>query len=153
MILQDVMEDKGAPASARVSAARSMIDFALKGVEVDDLEIRVKALEKAISYDPGNTSHEINLALNFVENPPASNPMKGIQMLLQLNQKYPENVEVLLQLGKLGLQTNQFEKATERFLKVLEIDPDNNEANCILAQLYKEQGNETQSKLYLNKCN
>lgn len=47
--LQSVMNNKKAPASARVSAARSMIDLGLKGVEIEDLQSRVEALERAIT--------------------------------------------------------------------------------------------------------
>ena len=46
--LRDVMKDKEAPASARVSAARTVIETSLKAVELEDLAARVEKLEKAI---------------------------------------------------------------------------------------------------------
>jgi len=46
--LSDIMKDSGAPASARVTAARSIIDTAIKAVEIEDLEFRLSALEELI---------------------------------------------------------------------------------------------------------
>jgi hypothetical protein len=44
-VLIDVAEDEAAPASARVSAARAIIEQALKGAELRDLMARIDALE------------------------------------------------------------------------------------------------------------
>jgi hypothetical protein len=43
--LRDVMADEMAPASARVSASRTMLELAIKVVAVEDLEARIAALE------------------------------------------------------------------------------------------------------------
>ena len=43
--LRSVMQDAEAPASARVSAAKAMLETALKGIDIDDLEVRLAALE------------------------------------------------------------------------------------------------------------
>ena len=47
--LQDIMSDKDAPASARVSAAKTMLDMGLKGIEIEDLEFRISQLENSIT--------------------------------------------------------------------------------------------------------
>jgi len=47
-VLKDIAEDTSAPASARVTAARSVIDFTLKSVELEDLAERIGALEEMI---------------------------------------------------------------------------------------------------------
>ncbi len=44
-VLREVMNGKEATAAARVSAARAIIEFAIKAVEVEDLAERVKQLE------------------------------------------------------------------------------------------------------------
>jgi AcrR family transcriptional regulator len=46
-VLRDIADDKTAPASARVSAARAILDSAIKAVEVEDLLPRLQALEAA----------------------------------------------------------------------------------------------------------
>ena len=43
--LRSVMQDSESPASARVSAAKTILETALKGIEIDDLEVRIAALE------------------------------------------------------------------------------------------------------------
>jgi hypothetical protein len=39
------MQDAEAPASARVSAAKAVLETAIKAVELEDLEARIVALE------------------------------------------------------------------------------------------------------------
>lgn len=43
-----IMEDKGAPASSRVQAARTMIETAIKTVELEEIETRLSSLEKQL---------------------------------------------------------------------------------------------------------
>ena len=44
-----VMQDAQKPASARVSAARAVLDLAIRGVELEDLEARIHALEQCLA--------------------------------------------------------------------------------------------------------
>ena len=44
--LRSVMQDPEAPASAKVSAAKNILDTAVKAVELEDLEARITALEQ-----------------------------------------------------------------------------------------------------------
>lgn len=44
--LEEVAKDTTAPASARVRAARSIADLALKAVEIEDILMRIAALEQ-----------------------------------------------------------------------------------------------------------
>ena len=43
--LRSVMQDAEASASARVSAAKAILETAIKGIEIEDLEVRIAALE------------------------------------------------------------------------------------------------------------
>jgi len=45
--LLKVMVDPGAPASTRVRAADSVLNHASKALEIEDIEVRVTALERA----------------------------------------------------------------------------------------------------------
>ena len=45
--LREVMGDAEAPVSSRVTAARAVLEMSLKAVELQDLEVRVDALEEA----------------------------------------------------------------------------------------------------------
>jgi hypothetical protein len=44
--LLNVMSDDAAPASAKVSAARALLDIGFKVVEIEDLESRIEKIEK-----------------------------------------------------------------------------------------------------------
>src|SRR4051794_12460605 len=46
-VLVSVMADTAKPGSVRISAARSVLDFAFKGAELLDMEVRLAALEEA----------------------------------------------------------------------------------------------------------
>ncbi len=50
--LQNVMMDAEAPAPARVNAAKSVLDLAVKAVEIEDLTARIEALEHAAAHSP-----------------------------------------------------------------------------------------------------
>ena len=99
-------------------------------------ELAVSALEKAISLNPSNVDHKINKALCFVE---SDAPMQGILMLREIAEENPDNVAAQIQLGRLSIRTNQWEKALERFKRVISLDPDNKEVHCYLVDVYKAQ--------------
>jgi hypothetical protein len=50
--LAEVANDKEASASARVSAARSVVELAIKGAELQDLEARIDDLEQMAREKP-----------------------------------------------------------------------------------------------------
>lgn len=52
-------------------------------------------------------------------------PMKGIMLLREILQEDPNNVDAHWQLGLFSVQSGQYDKALERFRKVIELDPDN----------------------------
>jgi len=47
--LKDIAQDVTCPASARVSAARTVLEMAIKGVELEDLAARVEHLESQVT--------------------------------------------------------------------------------------------------------
>ncbi len=112
----------------------------------------VKAFEKAISIDPGNIDHRLNLAHCYTQIPPKDNPMQGILMLVQLNKDHPEDVKVINQLARLSIRTNQLEKALNRLTKALELDPDNVVSNCLMADLMNKMGDRLGADRYDLRC-
>jgi uncharacterized membrane protein (DUF106 family) len=47
--LRAIMNDTSKPASARVSAARSILELAFMGIEIEDLEVRIEELERVMT--------------------------------------------------------------------------------------------------------
>lgn len=50
--LAKIMTDTASPASARVSAATAVLNFARQSIELDDLAERVRALEQSAAPTP-----------------------------------------------------------------------------------------------------
>ena len=121
-------------------------------VQTWSLQRSVKAFEAAISMEPQNINHQINLALAYVEMPPADNPMKGILMLRQLDETFPDNVKILSQLGRLSISTNQLDNALKRLKRAEELDPENKSVICLLAITYEKKGDSVLADKYNSKC-
>lgn len=115
-------------------------------------EKAVKAFEKAIELDSSNVNYKMQLAMVYVDRPQQENPMKGILMLRELNTRYPDNVDVLVQLGKLAIQTGQFDKAIERLLKATQVSPQTPSIYCLLAEAYSGKGDKANAELTIKKC-
>jgi hypothetical protein len=49
-VLATVMADKHTPPSTRVIAAKAVIEYAIKAVELEDLEARIAALEASLAH-------------------------------------------------------------------------------------------------------
>ena len=112
----------------------------------------INAFDNAISLNPSVIRHQVNKAITFIEHPLPDNPMKGIQLLLDLNNNEPDNVLVLNQLAKFGIQTNQLEKAETRLKKALTLHPENAESNCLMADLLERRNEKSAAKVYRDKC-
>ena len=111
-----------------------------------------EALENALSIDPASVDSKINLALTYVDAHLEDNPMKGNLMLVQLNKEQPENVPVLMQLGRLSLKTGQIDKAVARLTKVIELRPSFRQAHCLLAEVYQKKGDTGLAQKEQNIC-
>ncbi len=112
----------------------------------------MSSFDNALSINPENVEHKINKALVNVENPPNGQPMTGILQLRNLNEKYPENTAEINQLAQLAIRTNQFDRAIQRLLVALELEPDNKTSNCLLAEAYTLAGKESEGVVYKEKC-
>lgn len=53
--LRAIMNDPDKPSSARVSAARAILELAIKAIEIEDLEVRIEELELVIQKREGVT--------------------------------------------------------------------------------------------------
>jgi hypothetical protein len=47
--LADICRDKEMPASARVTAAKAILDGAIRAIEIESIEARIKALEENLA--------------------------------------------------------------------------------------------------------
>lgn len=112
----------------------------------------IHAFEIAISLNPTEVNHKVNLAVCLAEYPLKDNPMQGILMLLNLNREHPNHIGVMYQLARFGVQTGQYDKAIGRLNRILELDPDYFQAYCLLTKIYEETDDLSQAILYRKKC-
>jgi cytochrome c-type biogenesis protein CcmH/NrfG len=78
--------------------------------------------------------------------------MKGIGMLKSIVDSLPDHVPALTALGRLSLQSGQYDKAKERLEKVLKLEPQNTEAMYFLAIAEAESGNNEKAIQLLELC-
>ena len=112
----------------------------------------VQAFENAISINPENIAHKVNLALCYTENPPKDDPMKGILMLIELNKEFPDNVLILNNLGRLAIDTGQFERAVERLEQALNLEKNNVTTICLLSKAYEKTGQLDKAQQFTELC-
>lgn len=112
----------------------------------------IESFENAISIDPEVVQYRVNLALIYAESPPPDNPMKGVQMLLSLNEKYPDDVLVLNALARLAIKTGQWDRAQQRLELSDSLQPENTTTICLLADVYS-QLNDQRAQAVRDKCN
>ena len=110
-----------------------------------DSTLRKVFVEKAISsyqnvlkINPDNLDAKTDLGLCYAEG--TSSPMQGIMLLREVVAKNPEHEMAQFNLGILSLKSGQYDKAVERFQKVLEINPSNKEARFLLGRTYSSMG-------------
>ncbi len=85
----------------------------------------------------GNT--KVARAVSLVQG--GKRPMKGIRLLKEVLEKNPSNAEALWHLGKFSMKTGQYEKALERFEKVLKVAPEQYpDAHLYVGRLYGTLG-------------
>ena len=111
-----------------------------------------RTYQAAISLNPTNPENRINLAVTYTDNPPPDNPMKGILMLRELEQQYPEEPRVYITLAQLAIKTNQLERAAERLIKADQLAPGNPDVVCPLARVFENLERPGEADIYARKC-
>ena len=93
-------------------------------------------LEKALVINPKNDSAKINLGACYLFGNLSDNPMQGITIIKEVVDSTTNAYgQFILALG--GKKSGQYDKAIERFLTVLKIQPNHIEAMIHLAECYE----------------
>lgn len=102
----------------------------------------ISGYEKALSLNPDNLSVKTQLGAAIVEGSSflGMQPMQGISLLKEVIQKDSNNLEANFQLGLFSLTSHQFEKAIDRFKRVLQIDSTRIEVYVYLGDTYHRMG-------------
>ncbi|MFI5170751.1 MAG: tetratricopeptide repeat protein [Chitinophagales bacterium] len=92
------------------------------------------AFEQAEKLKPGDMDAKIGLATVLVSG--TNSPMEGIMMLREIDASNPDNIKVNLELGRFSVMSGQYDKALERFERVLQKDSLNLQARYMMAQTF-----------------
>ncbi|RYY67876.1 MAG: tetratricopeptide repeat protein [Chitinophagaceae bacterium] len=114
----------------------------------------IELFERAIKLNPNNDDLRIGLGSCYVfgkgRSGDAQQTMKGIQELLVVARKDSSNMKAQFVLGVGGFVSGQYDKAIERFHKVVEAQPGNLEAVAFLADTYAAKGNKAEAVKWYN---
>lgn len=98
----------------------------------------IECYEKVIAINPKNLNAKTDLGVCYTEG--TSSPMKGIMMLRDVVKENPNHENAQLNLGFLSLKSMQYDKALDRFDKVLAINPSRTEVYVYKTQTYMQMG-------------
>ncbi len=121
-----------------------------RAIQLWEASEAISCLELSLKLD--STSEEAKLAMASAYIQGTEQPMIGVQMLLAITREKPDDVPANMLLGRMSIQSAQYEKAIKRFETVLKIEPNNKEALYFLAQAYEETGNKQKAIELLEKC-
>ncbi len=113
---------------------------------------QAKALfERALTLNPANDSSKVGLGACYMFGNIAANPMQGIMAIRQVASADSNNMYAQFMLGLGGIKSGQYDRAIERFLKVVNKQPGNLEAVFSLAESYERKGDKPNAvKWYKN---
>jgi tetratricopeptide (TPR) repeat protein len=106
------------------------------------LQKAIHAYEQADEIQPNSPEVQTGLGIAYVNG--TANAMQGIQLLLGVVEKDPDNLKANLNLGLFSMKSGQYDKAVERFKTVIAREP-SAEAWFYLATSYENIGMKTEA--------
>ncbi len=103
------------------------------------VEKAISTYEKVIALNPKNLNAKSDLGVLYAEG--TGTPMKGIMMLREVVNEDPRHENANLNLGFLSMKSGQYEKAVDRFSKVLEINPSRIDMYVYMGEGYLRMNN------------
>jgi tetratricopeptide (TPR) repeat protein len=98
---------------------------------------------KILDRDPTRLDIKNKVAMTYMT---SDNPMQGIAMLREILEADPENEMALFNMGTLAIQSGQYERAEERFKKLVSVNAQNLQGQFYLGLCYFEQGKTSEAR-------
>ncbi len=108
-----------------------------------------KLLQIYVEGNEGDLDAKSLLGYVYVRTEPA--PMKGIGLLQEILAAHPDHEQTLQMLGNFSIESGQFEKALERFKKLLSLHPQNADYYFKLSEVFGKMNEKDSATHYLNK--
>ena len=103
-----------------------------------------------LAINPANDSAKVGLGAVILFSGTHS-PMEGIKLIKEVEQKDSTNMYAQFMLGYGSVISQQWDKAIERFEKVLSREPENSEAMLLLAEAYEQKGDRANARKWYEK--
>ena len=102
---------------------------------------------RSLAIDPNNDSTKIGWGSTyFFGAGKGASPMEGIMKIREVAMKDSNNMFAQFMLGYGGITSGQYDKAAERFRKVVRKEPGNKEAVFLLAEALERLGNKAEAR-------
>ena len=150
--------------AARLENSEKSLTFAahlilenLRNEESDQLK-RWKALqakdlfERSLRINDKNDSTIVGLGACYIFGNIADNPMQGILKVRQVVEKDSTNVFAQMVLGQGSLMSGQYDRAIDRFEKVLALQPVNLEAILLMAEVFERKEDKANAIKWYSKA-
>jgi tetratricopeptide (TPR) repeat protein len=107
--------------------------------------------ERSLRINDKNDSSIVGLGACYIFGNIADNPMEGILKVRQVVERDSANIFAQLVLGHGSLISGQYDRAIDRFGKVLSLNPQNLEAIVMMAEVYERKADKPNAiKWYSN---
>ena len=150
--------------AARLENSEKSLTFAahlilenLRNEESDQLK-RWKALqakdlfERSLRINDKNDSTIVGLGACYIFGNIADNPMEGILKVRQVVEKDSTNIYAQMVLGQGSLLSGQYDRAIDRFEKVLALQPANLEAILLMAEVFERKEDKANAIKWYSKA-
>ena len=104
--------------------------------------------EKVLAITPKNLEVKTKLAMTYMT---STNPMQGIQMLMEVLKQDPENQLALFNMGMLSIQSGQYDKAIDRLDRLVKINPSHLQGQLLLGIAWMNKGNSKKAREQFEK--
>ena len=150
--------------AARLENSEKSLTFAahlilenLRNEESEQLK-RWKALqakdlfERSLRINDKNDSTIVGLGACYIFGNIADNPMEGILKVRQVVEKDSTNIYAQMVLGQGSLMSGQYDRAIDRFEKVLALQPANLEAILLMAEVFERKEDKANAIKWYSKA-
>ncbi len=120
------------------------------GIRAWQAQEAIACFNKVLERNPESTETKIALATCYTEG--TGETMKGVTLLREVTAKDSTNIAANIILGKLAIQSGQFDKAQRRLEMVVSMQPENTEAMYFLAESYKGLGQKEKAVKWFEQC-
>ena len=111
--------------------------FAMEPAKQEQLAEQTRTwLGKTIEADPKNLEAKTKVAMTYF----TSNPPKGVGLLREVLAEDPKNEFALYNMGMLGIQSRQYDRAIERLEELKAVNPNHIQGALMLGIAYQNKG-------------